>query len=280
MKLSQAWNLYEGDKKIEGYSKHTLDAYRIQNRLLIEFLDDKELEEVALGNLKLFLAKDAGRLKPSSVNHRIKSIKAFFKWAHDEGMITQNPSTKLKHSREGNRIPKFVTEEVIELMRDACETSMERALFEFLFTSGCRIGEVHGLNRNAVDFDSMSCVVRGKGDKEREVYFTTSCQIHLKRYLKARKDTDMALFVTNRNPNRRMSIAQMRSTLKKIANRAGIEETIYPHKLRHTYATHLLNNGAPLEVIQSLLGHAKSETTRIYAHQSGRLRKEQYRKYF
>lgn len=280
MKLSQVWGMYENDKKIEGYSKHTLNAYRIQNKLLIEFLNDMELEEVELSELKMFLAKDAGRLKPSSINHRIKSIKAFFKWAHDEGLITKNPSTKLKHSKEGNRIPKFVSEEVVELLRDACETTMERALFEFLYTTGCRIGEVEGLNRNAVDFDSMSCIVRGKGDKEREVYFNTACQIHLKRYLKSRKDTDIALFVTNRNPKIRMSIAQLRTTLKKVANRAGIEETIYPHKLRHTYATHLLNNGAPLEVIQSLLGHAKSETTRIYAHLSGRLRKEQYRKYF
>jgi integrase/recombinase XerD len=280
MKLSQAWNLYESDKKIEGYSKYTLDAYVIQHRLLAEFIDNKAIDAVTLSELKVYLAKDAKRLKPSSISHRIKFIKAFFRYAHEEGFISNNPSARLKQPKDETRIPKYVTEETIELLRDACVTPFERSLFEFLYTTGCRIGEVATLNRNSVNFDAMSCIVRGKGSKEREVYFNTACQIHLKRYLKSRSDSDLALFVTERNPTRRMSIAQLRRKLKQVAERAGIEETIYPHKLRHTYATHLLNNGAPLEVIQSLLGHAKSETTRIYAHMSGSLRKEQYRKYF
>ena len=118
-----------------------------------------------------------------------------------------------------------------------------------------------------------------KGNKEREVYFNVRCEIWLENYLNERSDSDPAIFVTERSP-RRMSIAQMRYIIKRISNRAGINKTIHPHQLRHSYATHLLNNGAPIDVIQSLLGHEKSETTRIYAQLSGKIRREFYNKYF
>ncbi|GGM34471.1 hypothetical protein GCM10011351_20540 [Paraliobacillus quinghaiensis] len=111
------------------------------------------------------------------------------------------------------------------------------------------------------------------------MYFNIRCDIWLKRYIQERTDQDRAIFVTERIPHR-MSIAQMRYVIKRISHRAGIDKTIHPHQLRHSYATHLLNNGAPLDVIQSLLGHEKSETTRIYAQLSGKLRQEFYRKYF
>jgi integrase/recombinase XerD len=133
---------------------------------------------------------------------------------------------------------------------------MEKALFEFMFSTGCRIGEIVSLDRNSINWSNRSVIVRGKGDKEREVYFNIRCDIWLKRYLDQRHDSDPALFVTERFPHR-MSIAQMRYIIKRISSRARINKSIYPHQLRHSYATHLLNNGAPLEVIQSLLGHEK-----------------------
>jgi integrase/recombinase XerD len=98
-------------------------------------------------------------------------------------------------------------------------------------------------------------------------------------YVSNRVDRDPAIFVTERDPHR-MSIATMRYIIKRISNRASINKDVHPHQLRHSYATHLLNNGAPLDVIQSLLGHEKSETTRIYAQLSGSIRQEFYRKYF
>jgi integrase/recombinase XerD len=179
----------------------------------------------------------------------------------------------------GKRIPKFLTEREIEHLREACLTPLEKALFEFMFSTGCRIGEIVSLDKNSVNWSNWSVIVRGKGDKEREVYFNVRSDIWLKRYLDERKDNDQAVFVTERIPHR-MSIAQMRNIIKRISQRAGINKEIHPHQLRHSYATNLLNNGAPLEVIQSLLGHEKSETTRIYAQLSGRLREDLYRKYF
>ena len=137
-----------------------------------------------------------------------------------------------------------------------------------MFSTGCRIGEIVSLDRARINWSNRSAIIRGKGDKEREVYFNIRCQIWLKRYLDNREDRDTAIFVTERDPHR-MSIAQMRYIIKRISNRASINKDIHPHQLRHSYATHLLNNGAPLDVIQSLLGHEKSETTRIYAQLSG-----------
>lgn len=186
----------------------------------------------------------------------------------------------MKEPKLGKRIPKFLSEIEIEHLREACRTTMENALFEFMYSTGCRIGEVVKLDRHDIDFRTNSVIVQGKGDKEREVYFNTRCSIWLKRYLDEREDDDPCLFITDRKPKRRMSIDNLRYIIKRVSNRAGIKKCIHPHQLRHSYATHMINNGAPIDVIQSLLGHEKSETTKIYAQLSGKLRQDYYSKYF
>lgn len=193
--------------------------------------------------------------------------------------ISINPAAKIKEPKVGKRIPTFLTEREIEHLREACFTPIEKALFEFMFSTGCRIGEIVTLDKNCINWSKRSAIVKGKGDKEREVYFNIRCDIWLKRYIESREDHDAAIFVTERHPHR-MSKAQMRYIIKRISKRAGINTEIHPHQLRHSYATHLLNNGAPIEVIQSLIGYEKNETTRIYAELSRRIRKEYYQKYF
>jgi integrase/recombinase XerD len=277
--LSQAWETYESDKRIEGFSPQTLKAYKLQSGLLIRFFNDVQLDTITTVQLKAYLAKSSESLKPASLAHRIRFMKSLFRWSHEEGHIQKNPADKIKEPKTEKRIPKFLTEMEIEHLREACSSPMEKALFEFMFSTGCRIGEVVTLDRGRINWSNRSAVIRGKGDKEREVYFNIRCQIWLKRYLDNRVDRDPAIFVTERDPHR-MSIAQMRYIIKRISNRAIINKDIHPHQLRHSYATHLLNNGAPLDVIQSLLGHEKSETTRIYAQLSGSIRQEFYRKYF
>ncbi|GAE37697.1 tyrosine-type recombinase/integrase [Halalkalibacter akibai] len=279
MQISEIWNGYCSDKHIEGYSSKTLKAYHLQSKLLIRYYGDIELNNLTTERLKHYLVQEGGDLKPVSLGHRIRFIKSIFRWAHEEGLISSNPAAKIKEPKVGKRIPKFLTEKEIELLREACHTPMEHALFEFMYSTGCRIGEIATLNRNGIDFMTRSAIVHGKGDKEREVYFNIRSDIWLKRYLNRRTDEDPSLFVTERYPHR-MSIAQMRYVIKRISKRAGVNKNIFPHQLRHSYATHMLNNGAPLEVIQSLLGHEKSETTKLYAQLSGKLRRELYSKYF
>ena len=280
MLLSEVWEKYQLDKKIEGYSPLTLKTYCFQFNLLLRFFGDIDMSQFSTEKLKGYLIQAGDHLKPSSLGHRVRCIKSLFKWSHDEGFIHKKPAAKLKEPKLGKRIPKFLSELEIEYLREACQTPMENALFEFMFSTGCRIGEVVKLNRNDINFHANSVIVHGKGDKEREVYFNTRCSIWLKRYLDERDDEDSCLFITERRPNRRMNIDNLRYIIKRISNRAEIKKSIHPHQLRHSYATHMINNGAPLEVIQSLLGHEKSETTKIYAQLSGKLRHDFYSKYF
>jgi integrase/recombinase XerD len=279
MQITRAWESYEADKRIEGFSPQTLKAYRLQAKLLINYFTDVSIDTLSTSHLKDYLSKSSEHLKPSSLAHRIRFMKSLFRWSHEEGHIQKNPAAKIKEPKMGKRIPKFLTEREIEHLRESCLTPLEKSLFAFMFSTGCRIGEISSLDKNNINWSNRSVIVRGKGDKEREVYFNIRCDIWLKRYLDERQDRDPAIFVTERLPHR-MSIAQMRNIIKRISLRAGIQKEIHPHQLRHSYATNLLNNGAPLEVIQSLLGHEKSETTRIYAQLSGRLREDLYRKYF
>lgn len=280
MLLSEAWKKYQQDKKIEGYSTLTLKTYCFQYNLLLRFFGDIDMNGFSTEKLKEYLIQSGGHLKPSSLGHRIRCVKSLFRWSHEEGHILKNPAAKLKEPKLGKRIPKFLSELEIEHLREACQTTMENALFEFMYSTGCRIGEVVKLDRDDIDFRTNSVIVQGKGDKEREVYFNTRCSIWLKRYLDKREDENPCLFITDRKPKRRMSIDNLRYIIKRVSHRAGIKKSIHPHQLRHSYATHMINNGAPIDVIQSLLGHEKSETTKIYAQLSGKLRQDYYSKYF
>jgi len=279
MRVLDAWGPYKQDKTILNYSPHTLKAYALQVKLLAVYLGNQELSEVTYEQLKQYLYEQSQHLKPASLGHRIRFIRSFFRWAVDEGHINKNPAARLQEPKMAPRIPKFLTEEDIEMLREGCNSPLEHAIIEFLFSTGCRIGEAVRVNVADIDWNKNCLIVLGKGGKEREVYFNIRCRIWLKKYLETRRGKDPALFITERSPHR-ISIAQMRYIVKRVADRAGTEVNIYPHRLRHSFATHLLNNGAPLEAIQQLMGHEKAETTQIYAQLSGERRREIYKKYF
>ena len=262
MLLSEAWETYLADRTIERFSVVTMRNYKIQINLLIRHFGDIDIDTITNLDLKNYLIEKGSHLKPSSLGQRIRALRAFFRWATDEGYCERNPAAKLKEPREGSHIPKALTEEDTEMLRESCQTPLEHAVVEFAYTTGCRIGEIYGLNRQDINWDNKSVIVTGKGNKQREVYFNMKCFIWLRKYLSQRKDSDPALFVTIRDPHR-MSIATLRRIVKKVAAQSDVETKVYPHILRHTYATHLLNRGAPMEVVQELMGHAKIETTRI-----------------
>ncbi|KAA0955462.1 tyrosine-type recombinase/integrase [Sporosarcina sp. ANT_H38] len=279
MLLSKAWSSFEADKQIQDFSPQTLKAYQLQSRLLIGYFKDVEMESLDTNQLKEYHAVSVKHLKPASLAHRIRFIESFFHCSHEEGYLSKNPTSKIKEAKVGKRIPKYLTEREIEHLRESCHTPIEKAIFEFMFSTGCRIGEIVALEKNNINWTNQSAFVRGKGYKVRGFYFNIRCDIWLKQYIESRNDNNPAILVTVRQPHK-ISVAQMRYIIKRISNRAEIIKEIHPHQLRHSYATHLLPNGAPLEVIQNLMGHEKSETTRIYAHLNGRIRKEYYQKYF
>ncbi|MDQ0914655.1 tyrosine-type recombinase/integrase [Paenibacillus sp. V4I5] len=280
MKLEELWMLYEADKRILGFSPHTLKAYSLQLKMLIRDLGNLEIEEVSINLLKDYLAKQTERLKPSSLGHRIRFVRSFFRFAFEEGHIPKNPSLKLREPKMDKRIPKFLIEEDVIHLKISCHSPREHALLEFLYCTGCRVGEVQKLNIEDINWENCSAIVNGKGSKQREVYFTTECKVWLKRYLESREDSSKALFVTESNPIRRLSIPTIRHSLKLLAARGEVAANVYPHRFRHTYACQLLDNGAPLEFIQGMLGHEKASTTQIYAQLRGERRRELYRRYF
>lgn len=166
MLVSEAWNLYKADKQIQGYSSQTLKVYKVQMSLLIKYLGDIKITDITTESIKLYLGEVATHLKASSLCHRIRFIKSLFKWAQEEKYIPINPVTTIKEPKPESRIPKFLTEEEIELLREACKTTFEKALFEFMYSTGCRIGEVVNLDKHSINMTEQSVIVFGKGKKK------------------------------------------------------------------------------------------------------------------
>ncbi|TCM85306.1 integrase/recombinase XerD [Paenibacillus sp. BK033] len=280
MIISELWHHYESDKRIQGFSPNTLKAYALQLRMMVRDLGDIDISEITLTLLKEYLAKQSDRLKPSSLGHRIRFVRSIFRFAYEETYIPSNPSLKLREPKMDKRIPKYLMEEDVIHLKISCQSLRERALLEFLYSTGCRIGEVEKINIEDQNWENCSAIVNGKGSKQREVYFTTECKVWLKKYLDSRSDSCKALFVTDTHPIKRMAIPTLRWVLKRLADRGKIEANVYPHRFRHTYACQLLDNGAPLDFIQGMLGHEKASTTQIYAQLRGERRRELYRRFF
>jgi integrase/recombinase XerD len=163
MKLMDLWMLYEADKRILGFSPHTLKAYSLQLNVLIREIGNLEIEEVSLTLLKDYLAKQSERLKPSSLGHRIRFVRSLFRFAFEEAHITKNPTLKLREPKMEKRIPKFLIEEDVIHLKITCDSPREHALLEFLYCTGCRVGEVHRLNVEDINWENCSAIVNGKG---------------------------------------------------------------------------------------------------------------------
>lgn len=268
--------LYLSSKKLEGLSATSLQNYE---RDLKIFANDvkKRSEDINSADIRVYLAKFE-HLKMSSVSTKLSILKSFFGWLTNEEILLRDPTAKLRPPKQEKRIPKALTIEELEMLREGCQSNRQRALIEVLYATGCRLSEVHDLNISDVDHQAMSARVVGKGNKERVVYFSFRAMYHLKKYINSRNDDDPALFVTERKPYRRVSKRAIQREVSKIAEQAGVKH-VSPHALRHTFATLTLNNGAELAAVQALLGHESPETTMIYAQLTESKKHEAYKKY-
>ncbi len=279
MKLAQMYPMYYRDKVLAGYSKVTLKNNQLHVRLLSEHLGDVDIADVTCEQLKDYLFGQIQHMKPSSLGAKVRAIRSFFKWATDEGYITENPSLKVKEPKIRDMMPRYLLDEEIKKIQDSCKKPLEKVIIEFSFTTGSRIGEIVQINRKDINWEDESVVVIGKGNKPRKVYFSQHCKQYMEEYLNARTDEDPALIVTERAPHR-MSISEMRFIVKRIAKNAGLETVVYPHKLRHSFATHMLNEGASVESIRQLLGHEDINHTMIYAKLTEQGKKNAHHKAF
>ncbi|KGO12787.1 integrase [Clostridium botulinum] len=275
--IEEKLQIYLASKKLDGLSIKTLKNYEYNLLIFADHLR-KPLAAINTMDLRMFLAVRCKNMKQTSMNGQISILKSFFGWLADEEYIPKNPAAKLKQTKEPKRLRHALSEEEIELLRQACKTDREKALIEFLVSTGCRLSEVVGINKNDIDWNGMSLNVIGKGNKERKVYFSTKAKILLKKYLLTRSDENIALFVTSKKPHGRLGGRSVQREIKKIADRAGIKKSIYPHLFRHSFATSKLNAGMPLPVIQHLMGHENPATTQIYAELSEETIQHEYKK--
>lgn len=264
-------------KEFEGASKNTLKNYQYQLLIFASHLR-KPIATVTTMDLRMYLSVRCQSLKPTSKNGQISILKSFFGWLNDEGFIPQNPAKRLKQTKEPKRLRHALSDEEIELLRQSCKTDREKALIEFLVSTGCRLSEVKNVDKDNIDWHEMSLYVVGKGTKERKVYFNVKAKILLQKYLKSRKDINAALFVTSRFPFNRLGGRSIEREVSKIAKRAGFDKSIYPHLFRHSFATHNINSGMPLHIVQNLMGHETPSTTQIYAKVNDETIKYEYRR--
>lgn len=259
--------IYLAVKKLDGLSLKTLKNY---NYNLIKFADmlRKPLATVTTMDLRMFLAQRCKNMKPSSTNEQIFILKSFFGWLFVEEYIPKNPTAKLKQTKVPSRLREALTTDEVEILRQKCKNIREKSLFEFTYSSGCRLAELVSINKDDIDWHNKTLKVIGKGNKERVVCFNTKAKYLLKEYILSRNDDNPALFVASKGAHKRLGGRSIEREIKNIAVRANLGKSIYPHLLRHSIATHLLAAGMALHNVQALLGHSDPKTTQIYAETS------------
>lgn len=272
--------MYLAVKKLDGLSMKTLRNYNYNLAIFASYVR-KPLATIDITDLRVFLANRCKNMKPSSVNGQISIIKTFFAWLVDEEYIPKNPAKKLKQTKEPKRLRHALSKKEIEEMRIACETPREKALINFLYSTGCRLSEVVGIDILDINWAERTLSVIGKGNKEREVCFDTTTELHLQNYLNTRADDCKALFITTRKKNgkyQRLGGRSIEKEVHKIATRAGIDKSVFPHLFRHSFATHKLNSGVPIHIVQGWLGHTDPATTQIYAETDRENSIQEYRR--
>lgn len=253
-------------KRIDGCRPKTIKGYRERLKMFMTQCS-KPVQAITTDDLREYLAYlvDERHLMDNSVQAHINTLRSFFSWLVDEDNIRKSPMRKIKSLKiDKLRSRHPLTAEQLELVRDGCRGYKEKALVEFLVSSGCRVSEVAGLRVDDIDWRDRKCKVIGKGNKERTVYFSVRAKLMLQLYIAERRGGE-ALFSSSRAPYEPLTDRGIEKMISKLGKRIGMERPLYPHLMRHTFASHALNCGMELTIIQHLLGHSDPKTTLIYA---------------
>lgn len=252
-------------KRIEGCSEKTLSYYSKTITFALDTID-KEVKHVTTEDLRCYFTEYQETKKSSKVtmDNIRRILSSFFSWLEDEDYIIKSPVRRIHKVKTSKTIKETYTDENLEVMRDNCIELRDLAMIDMLASTGMRVGEMVLLNRDDINFTERECVVFGKGDKERMVYFDARAKLHLQNYLNSRTDENPALFVTLRAPHNRLKIGSIELRLRELGRRLGINK-VHPHKFRRTLATMAIDKGMPIEQLQRLLGHQRIDTTLQYA---------------
>ena len=266
-------------KRIEGCSEKTLKYYQTTISAMVSDLD-KNVRHILTEDLRTYLTEYQSRNQSSrvTIDNIRRILSSFFSWLEDEDYIVKSPVRRIHKVKTASSIKETYSDEDLENMRDNCEELRDLAMIDMLASTGMRVGEMVLLNRDDIDFSERECVVFGKGDKERVVYFDARAKLHLQKYLKSRTDNNPALFVTLRAPHERIQIGGIEHRLREMGRRLDITK-VHPHKFRRTLATMAIDKGMPIEQLQRLLGHQRIDTTLQYAMVKQSNVKTAHRKY-
>ena len=257
--------LFLSAKRIEGCSEKSLKYYNVTIQALLDGIG-KPIKHIQTDDIRNYLTEYQARKKSSrvTIDNIRRILSSFFSWLEDEDYILKSPVRRIHKVKTVSNIKETYSDEELELMRDNCTEIRDLAMIDMLASTGMRVGEMVLLNRTDINFNERECVVFGKGDKERIVYFDARTKIHLTEYLQSRKDDNPALFVTLKEPNNRLSIGGVEVRLRKFGKQLGLQK-VHPHKFRRTLATMAIDKGMPIEQLQQLLGHRRIDTTLQYA---------------
>lgn len=272
-------DLFIGAKKVEGRSEKTLCYYRKTIENTVSGIS-KQVNHITTEDLRLYLSKyqEANKSSKVTIDNIRRILSSFFGWLEDEDYIIKSPVRRIHKVKTTKSIKETYTDEELESMRDNCDNPRDLALIDILTSTGMRVGELVLLNREDINFAERECIVLGKGDKERTVYFDARTKMHLQKYLDNRTDDNRALFVSLKQPFERLQIGGVEARLRDIGVQLGIQK-LHPHKFRRTLATMAIDKGMPIEQLQQLLGHQRIDTTLQYAMVKQSNVKMSHRKY-
>lgn len=252
-------------KQVEGCSERTIKYYK---EIIEKFVNsfDKSIKQISTNEIRNYLSnyKDNSSCGSTTIDNIRRVLSSFFSWLEDEDYIVKSPVRRIHKIKTAIVVKEVLTDENLERLRDECENIRDLSLIELLISTGMRVGELVNLDINSINFEDRSCIVLGKGNKEREVYFDAKTKLHLKEYISKRNDSNDALFVSMREPHQRLSISGIELIIRTLGINSNINK-VHPHKFRRTLATMAIDKGMPVEQVQKLLGHVKIETTMHYA---------------
>lgn len=279
--LGEKMTFFIGIKSLEGLSKQSLKRYQDELNMFSRYVV-KPVSQVTVNDIRRYFAiiQQEKNYEKITMNGKLAVLRSFFGTLYKEEVIAKDPTVRLKNIKvDVKSLREHLTVEELEIVRNACIDIREKALVEFLYSTGCRVSEIVEAKLQDINWDSNSLVVHGKGDKYRTVYFSIKCKLYLKEYIKNRVDNNESLFVGERKPHDPLMKTGFEKIIKKIGKRADIKKEIYPHIFRHSMATHALQKGMDITIIQQLLGHEQINTTQIYAKNSNKQLQIAYEKF-
>ena len=258
-------SLFLAAKRIEGCSEKSLKYYQATTQAMLDGIG-KPIKEIVTEDIRQYLTNYQRERHSSrvTIDNIRRILSSFFSWLEDEDYILKSPVRRIHKVKTASNIKETYSDETLELMRDSCSEMRDLAMIDLLASTGMRVGEMVLLNRDDVDFAERECVVFGKGDKERMVYFDARTKLHLQTYLDSRNDNNPALIVSLKAPFSRLSIGGVETRLRELGRQLGVHK-VHPDKFRRTLATMAIDKGMPIEQLQQLLGHKRIDTTLQYA---------------